>query len=222
MITQEAINTRFDAFVNSLPSRGNAGEGWPKYLYEKKNNKYKRYPTHRYHVGVGSSAKIYNDAAGQIIIAPFVLSDKPEVYDLIPGSSPSGGASYAPTAPLGTAATTLSRGKTYYYWKWSNENLNDYWKLIKDSEKNQKLIDAGYELIDAGYGGVPPSINNQFGRPTDMELSINPNVLNQIENETLQQSKALFSITTLKLLIGITAAAAFTGLMYFLFKPKQQ
>lgn len=213
---QQAVDNRFIQFFEALPAYGDAGQGWDIYLYEKKNNGgYKLYPTHRYQIGVGRSAKIYTDPLGnQIVIAPFVFIDKPEVYLIYPGETPAGGMVYPQNVTGSNAVVqTLTHGKIYYFYRFTDENYSDYWKLL--TQKNDLMIEAG-------YGGVPPSINNQFGRPTDMELSINPNVLNQIENETLQQSKALFSITTLKLLIGITAAAAFTGLMYFLFKPKQQ
>ena len=73
---------RFVTWFNSLPAYGQAGAGWPILLFRKTEtgNKYNLFPKNRFHVGSGTSAKIYTAPDGKQYVIGAFLSTRGDIY----------------------------------------------------------------------------------------------------------------------------------------------
>lgn len=202
------MSARFNTWFASLPSYGEAGQGFTIMLWKKRNNgKFKQYPCNRYHVGAGRTARVYTDRTGkQYIIAMFVNVGSNVYVSNAAAWAYLNGWCPAPASNVENNANNnfqrLSVAQAYPFWRELDQPENPF-LMIYPSEENQLLSAAGFNRI-----------------PFDGDLIVvdtgrNPQDTNSNQTTTLEQRSA--SNTPVLIIAGF-ALLIVSGLILTLYK----
>src|SRR3989304_5738437 len=191
--------SRFTTYFNSLPSYGNAGQGWDIMLFRKTDtgNKFNLYPKHRYRVGSGTSAKIITIGGEQYIIA-FFSPNNSNIYYSLPGIWSHLADWKVNFENIRVADSDhynfqrLQVGQQYPFWRKLDDDTDPF-IMIYPAEENQLLTQVGFNAIP--YNGKPISVH--VGKEPVIENTENT------ENTKLEERKSGSYLIYILLWVGV-------------------
>jgi hypothetical protein len=143
-------------WYNNLPPYGQAGQGWPVCIWQKRNNDtFRQYTKNEFHAGAGISARIINLNGEDYILAPFIALRDNQYYSAsalwtyLDYFNTNTGTSLQVPEGGNHHFTKLVPGEIYIFWRKLSDN-SDPFLIVFPAEYNNLMI------------GHPPAIESHL------------------------------------------------------------